>query len=854
MSSGYGNIGSPETPAAPCFPAARPMTSIPPFAAHHRAADDRWQTVLEHLIGVAQFSMRFANKLKLGKLGELLGLLHDLGKYSQEFQTYLKSAIGALNQDEDEDWVDATRLKGKVDHSTAGAQFAWQALSGKGDMALIAAQVAALCIASHHSGLIDCIAADEVRFGEDGFTKRIGKPGERTHLDEARTAADPAVLARCAALLVDLGVVDELTCVLREVAKRNRVVGTGSQATFQQFGLVVRFLFSCLIDADRTDSANFEHPREERLRPSGSYADWPTLRRRLEEHLASMPPKRTIDSLRREISEHCLQAASRSNGIYTLTVPTGGGKTLASLRFALNHAEQRKLDRIVYVIPFTSIIDQNAQVVRSVLEPSSAPQDQGRVVLEHHGSVTPEQQTWREKILCENWDAPVVYTTMVQFLESLFGAGTRGARRMHQLANAVLVFDEVQTLPIKCVHLFNNAVNFLAEQCNSTVLLCTATQPLLKNVDPARGAVRLAHQHELMPNVHCLFEQLKRVDIRDDRRPGGWTHEEVSELALKKMNTQGSCLVIVNTKAAAKQIFELASASLGAEEIYHLSTDMCPAHRKGELAKVRLRLDSGRPILCVSTQLIEAGVDVDFAVVVRFLAGLDSIAQAAGRCNRNGRSVPGTVHIVNPQSENLARLPDIAIGRDIAQRVLDDYAQEPRKYHHNLVGAESLDAYYRHYFFERKQEMSYTVRAQQIGHDDTLLRLLSDNQESVEEHRRQHGESRLFFKQAFMTASKSFKAIDAPTQGIVVPFGPSGQELINDLCGAFMVEKEFDLLRAAQQYTVNVFPHILRKLEDAKALRQVSPELRIYCLDPRYYSPRFGLSTHRVAPLEVLNA
>lgn len=830
------------------------MNPTPLFGAHHRASDDHWQTVQEHLLGVAQLSRRAATKLKLGKLGELLGLLHDLGKYSLAFQTYLKSAIGVLNQDEDEDWVDAARLKGKVDHSTAGAQFAWKALCDKGDMAFVAGQVAALCVASHHSGLIDCIAADEARFGEDGFTKRMAKAGEKTHLDEARKSADPAVLARCEELLADTGLVAELTCVLREVGQSNRGNGKGSQATFQQLGLVVRFLFSCLIDADRTDTANFEHPNTARFRPSGAYAHWPTLRQRLEKHLESMPPSRPIDGLRHDISEHCRQAALRPNGIYTLTVPTGGGKTLASLRFALHHAEQRQLDRIVYVIPFTSIIDQNAQVVRAVLEPASAPQDHGRIVLEHHGSVTPEQQTWREKILCENWDAPVVYTTMVQFLEALFGAGTRGARRMHQLANAVLVFDEVQTLPVKCVHLFNNAVNFFAEQCNSTALLCTATQPLLHHVDPARGAARLAEQHELMRDVGSLFEQLKRVDMQDRRKPGGWTHSEVSELALTEVNRRGSCLVIVNTKAAAKQIFELASASLDNESVYHLSTDMCPAHRKEELAKVRLRLDSGQPILCVSTQLIEAGVDVDFRAVIRFLAGLDSIAQAAGRCNRNGRQETGVVHIVNLQNENLDRLPDIAIGRDQAQRVLDDYAHDPAKYRHNLVGPEALGDYYRHYFFERQKEMSYSVPAKQIGHDDTLLRLLSDNHESMAEHTTRHGESRLFFKQAFMTASKSFKAIDAPTQGIVVPFGQAGRDLINDLCAAFMVEKEIDLLRVAQQYTVNVFPHVLRKLEAANAVHEVSRDLRILCLDPRHYSPRFGLSADQVAPMEVISA
>ncbi|MDL2337611.1 MAG: CRISPR-associated helicase Cas3' [Pseudomonadota bacterium] len=832
------------------------MKSIPPFAAHHRAADDDWQTLLAHLIGVSALAKLFANKLKLGKLGELMGLLHDLGKYSLAFQAYLKSAVGALNQDEDEDWVDAASLKGKVDHSTAGAQLAWQALGSKGPMGIVAAQVASLCVASHHSGLIDCIAADEARFGEDGFTKRMNKADEKTHLDEAQRQADPALLARCAELLSDPGSIADLTGLLRGVAQINGAAkGTGPHATFQQLGLVVRFMFSCLIDADRIDTANFEHPRTARFRPTGAYTRWPTLLERLERHLDMMSPVRAIDGLRRDISNHCKDAALRPGGVYTLTVPTGGGKTLASLRFAMHHAERRNLDRIVYVIPFTSIIDQNAQVVRHILEPSSAPEDTGRVVLEHHGSVTPEQQTWREKILCENWDAPVVYTTMVQFLESLFGAGTRGARRMHQLANAVLVFDEVQTLPIQCVHLFNNAVNFLAEQCNSTVVLCTATQPLLHDASlTARGAVRLAEQHELMPDVHSLFEQLKRVDMRDRRKAGGWTHDEVANLALAEVNRTGSCLVIVNTKAAARQIFDIASASLNSDSIYHLSTDMCPAHRKEELSKVRFRLGQGEPILCISTQLIEAGVDVDFRVVIRFLAGLDSIAQAAGRCNRNGQPDPGVVHIVNPQQENLGKLPDISIGREKAQRVLDDYAQDPARYNDNLIGPKALAEYYRHYFFERQKEMSYSLPAKDLGHDDTLLELLSVNKPAVDEHTIRRAAPSLFFKQAFMTAGKAFKAIDAPTQGIVVPYGKDGMELINDLCAAFLVEKQFDLLRVAQQYTVNVFPHVLRKLKEAGAVHEVKPDTRILCLDPRYYSSRFGLSTEPVSPMETLNA
>lgn len=828
--------------------------AVPRFAAHHRASDDRWQPLSEHLIGVATLSKGFGGKVGLERLGELLGLLHDLGKYSQAFQTYLKSAIGALNQDEDEEWVDAAALKGKVDHSTAGAQMVWQALSGQGALAHAAAQVAALCIASHHSGLIDCIAADEARFGEDGFTRRMDKADERSHLAEASRVADAHILSRCNTLMRDPALVHDLTRSLRRIAVSNAAEGAGPQATFQQLGLLVRFAFSCLIDADRVDTADFEHPRRARARLAGSFTAWPVLVDRLERHLAAMTPKHPIDNLRGDISAHCRDAAGRPAGIYTLTVPTGGGKTLASLRFALHHAQRRGLDRVLYVIPFVSIIDQNAEVVRSILEPASHPGEAGRVVLEHHGSITPEQQTWREKVLCENWDAPVVYTTMVQFLEALFGSGTRGARRMHQLANAVLVFDEVQTLPIKCVHLFNNAVNFLAEQCNSTVLLCTATQPLLHSVRPDRGAIRLAAQHELMNDVRGLFERLKRVELHDRRRPGGWSDVEIAQLAVAELRRVGSCLVVVNTKAAAHRLFEHASLVLDDDTISHLSTDMCPAHRKQELARVRRRLTERQPILCISTQLIEAGVDVDFRVVIRFLAGLDSIAQAAGRCNRNGQAERGTVHVVNPAFESLDALPDIALGRDQAQRVLDDFKADPGRYHDNPFDPAALSDYYRHYFFERTDEMCYGVPANEIGHDDTLLGLLSKNGLSVAEHAaRCKTAPAILFCQAFMTAAKAFKAIDAPTQGVVVPYGDAGRALIADLCAAFDVEREFELLRAAQQFTVNVFPHVLRTLDQARAVREVKPDARILYLDERYYSPRFGLATEPVSPMETLH-
>ncbi|MBK6593887.1 MAG: CRISPR-associated endonuclease Cas3'' [Burkholderiales bacterium] len=814
--------------------------------AHWRASDQTAQSLDVHLANVGHWSGGFASKIQLGSAGELMGLLHDLGKYSPEFQAYIKSAEGLINPDED-DYVDAQERRGKIDHSSAGAQYVWHKLFEGSGIGILMAQFFALCIASHHSGLIDCLDAN----GEDTFSKRMRKAQEKTHLDEVVELAEPNILARCAELAADPALTVSFKALVQRIVQLNESASPGQQ----QIGLMVRFLFSGLIDADRIDTADFEHKRVAQHRPRGNYVAWPRLIGRLEKKLGAMTPKRPIDVLRNDISAHCLAAASRERGVYTLTVPTGGGKTLASLRFALHHAEQRKLDRIIYVIPFTSIIDQNAQVARAILEPDDAPADRGKVVLEHHSSITPEQQTWREKILCENWDAPVVYTTMVQFLETLFGAGTRGARRMHQLANTVLIFDEVQTLPINCVHVFNNAINFLVEQCNSTVVLCTATQPLLHQVDSGKGAIHLAAQHEIMPNVQKHFDDLRRVEVRDCRKPGGWLRDEVAVLATIELDRAGSCLVIVNTKDAALGIFELCQPAVDREALFYLSTNQCSAHRKQELTKIRLRLAQGLPTLCVSTQLIEAGVDVDFGAVIRFMAGIDSIAQAAGRCNRNGRPEPGLVHIVNPrpEDERLDMLPDIATGRDIAPRVLDDYRNDPARYAHNLFGPQAMSEYFQYYFFERKGEMAYKISEKDIGHADTLLSLLSGNQSAVDDCSRKYGVvPQRMLNQSFMTAAKAFKAIDAPTQGVVVPFGKAGRDLIGRLHGAFDIELEFDLMREAQQYTVNVFPGVLKKLREAEAVKEVKPETRILTLDSRYYSLLFGLSTEPVSEMEML--
>jgi CRISPR-associated endonuclease/helicase Cas3 len=806
------------------------------------------QELHEHLEGVAKLAKNHAGKIGMGKYGEMLGLLHDFGKYSTEFQKYITDAIKKndpqFNPDEDEEFEDPMGKKGKIDHSTAGAQF-FSLKSGLSNAHRVLVQILSLCLVSHHSGLINCLTTDNSGTW-DSYSKRLSKDNRRTHLEECVQNADKHILQRMNAILADKSFTKPFEEKCRAIVRSSPETNPLSTIAQFQLGLLVRFFFSALIDADRQDTADSEKPQTARHRRQGDYRSWDILIERLENRYRTFETKNRVDEIRKDISMHCLGAAKRPLGLFTLTVPTGGGKTLASLRFALHHAKhhqkESRIDRIIYVIPFTSIIDQNAQVVREILEPYEYPGDAGKIVLEHHSSIGADTQSWKEKLLTENWDAPIVFTTMVQFLDALFGAGTRGARRMHQLAKAVIVFDEIQTLPIKCVHLFNNAINFLVNHCGSTVVLCTATQPLLGSVDEKKGALKLSKDNELMPDVGKLFDDLKRVHVHDCRKSPGWNYPEIAALAVEQVEKNGSCLVVVNIKKAARIVIE--EAKRDGLEAFHLSTGMCPAHRKQTLKTIHQKLDNKEPILCVSTQLIEAGVDIDFRSVIRMLAGLDSIAQAAGRCNRHGSPETGHVFVVNPIEENLNYLKDIAIGKEKTNRVLDDYKSDESKYDSNIISPKMLEWYYQNYFYDRKDVMDYPV---QSNRTDTLLNLLSSNSLAVDDFKRANRTMpTINLRQSFMTAAKLFKSIDAPTRSVIVPYGAEGKKLIGQLCSAFEVEKQIALIKKAQQYSVNLFPYEFERLVEQKALYRVQEETEIFYLDDRYYNEQFGISMEQV--------
>jgi CRISPR-associated endonuclease/helicase Cas3 len=814
--------------------------------AHIREKDKERQSLMEHLMVVSKLSGQFASKIGLKETGEIIGLLHDFGKASEQFQNYLLSGTGVINPDAD-GYIDAEAMRGKIDHSTAGAQVIYEILWDKGNKEKVTAQVLALCISSHHSGLIDCLIPD----GKNNFKRRMEKADIDTHKSEALSNLQE-IETKIEGLLSKE--------VINQVFEKLQNLQEGSnepQNTLAfKAGLLVRFLLSGLIDADRLDTADFETPGNTRIRNYGQYHPWDTLIERLDNRLKEFKSKNEVDELRAQVSQACLDYALKPKDIYQLTVPTGGGKTLASLRFALNHAKLHSMDRVFYVIPYTSIIDQNAEEIRKILEDRDANGEYlDKVVLEHHSNLTPEEETRRQNLLAQNWDAPVVLTTQVQFLESLFGSGTRGVRRMHQLANSVIILDEVQTIPINMIHMLNLALRFLVHTCGATVVLCTATQPPLDKLDNPYRALIVKPEQRIIQNEKELFARLKRVEVFDKRKVGEWSDGEVAELAENQLQEKGSVLIVVNTKKSASALYQaIAERKITGVEPYHLSTNMCPAHRLTVLNKIKKKLDNKEPVICVSTQLIEAGVDIDFAAVIRYLAGLDSIAQSAGRCNRHGvREGLGNVWIVNPKDENIGKLKDISVGIDQALRVLYDFEKSPESFENERIGLGMMAAYYNYYYFVRKDEMSYKVGVNSaVGQEDDLFNLLSINSQAVKAYQRVNQDTlEIVLRQSFQTAAKAFQVIDLPTRSVVVPYGSDGIEMVADLCGTPELEKQYKLLKRAQRYSVNLRPYEFDNLFKTGAIHEVQNGAGIFYLNEQYYSDEFGWSDEPVSDMKT---
>lgn len=562
--------------------------------------DGSWRDphdLLEHLSSVGTLAAVFAEQYGSG-WARLAGRWHDLGKYRPRFQRYIRLASGF------EADAHIKGEAGKAPHSTAGAMLATDRFGSAG-------RVLAYLIAGHHAGLADWFGGLEVR---------LGNADSRDELNEALAENPPAELLDAGGFKPDL-----------------RAIPGGKNG----FALWVRMLFSALVDADFLDTERYMDPAKFARRNQ-----WPALSELaplFDAHMVKLTtdaPPTPVNALRADILRQCREKAVAAPGLFSLTVPTGGGKTLSGMAFALAHAQVHGKRRVIHVIPYTSIIEQTADIFRGIF---------GDAVIEHHSNAEsePGQENHASRLACENWDAPIVVTTNVQFFESLFAARTSRCRKLHNLVDSVVILDEAQLLPPEFLQPMLDVLNLLTQHYGVTVVLSTATQPALSTrayFDARQNLRGLDNVREIIGDPDALYRSLERVQVR---LPADWdTPADWPRLAVE-LATHDSVLAIVNTRKDARALWEqMQRIDVGT---LHLSALMCGAHRSRVIADIKARLKADIPTRVVSTQLVEAGVDVDFPVVFRALAGLDSIAQAAGRCNREGRqSEQGKVVIFVP--------------------------------------------------------------------------------------------------------------------------------------------------------------------------------------------------------------
>lgn len=704
------------------------------------------QLLSDHSANVSELASLFGSKCKLRELLAIAGYYHDYGKASLEFQKYL---------------FDDNAKRGDIVHSIYGAIQTYK----NSQFFLPAAEVLGNIIAAHHGELYDNLSPD----------------GSTPLLDRIQAT-------------MEIVVSNDMFPVINADLFKTEFQTTMSNApdTEKAFfiAMLTKYAYSCLVDADRLDAYLFTIKKQY----SEVTPDWDQYISKLEKSLAGFDVPTAMGPLRQHVSSACAEAGLRVRGIYKLEVPTGGGKTLASMRFALEHARFHKLDRIIYVIPYLSILSQTAKEIRRVLDANDD------IILEHHSDFLPDDPLYY-KLQTDRWEAPIIITTQVQFLESIFSAKGSGLRKLHNMSRSVIIFDEIQSLPVKCVHLFNGAINFLHYFCNSTILLCSATQPLL---DKAQRKIMLSPN----PSIVECSSPPERYRIISAMIPGGYSYAELASFIVEKH--ESSTLVIVNTKAAAKHVFEeLRRNNMPA---LHLSTNMCSAHREDVIDEVRKRLASKEPVICVSTQLIEAGVDISFACVIRDLAGLDSIYQAAGRCNRHGEfNDIKSVYVVDIKGENLEKLQDIKKGAEISRMLFADSRID-------------INEYYRHYFHERRNEMDYP-----IGRSKSIYDLLSSNQcgrDAYNGRKDKQGIKPPSLVSAIRSAADEFYVIERGRTEVVVPYKES-EEYVSQYFTATDDQKKRELLRKLAKYSVSLYRYQIDSLRSSGALDDTAEIIRI---------------------------
>lgn len=718
--------------------------------AHARKVAAGWDVhpLEEHLRKVGVRAAESAAKFGAPEWARTAGIWHDLGKYRTAFQEYIKTKSGY----DPEAHIEGGGL-GRVDHSTAGALYAADHLSDGG-------RILAYLIAGHHAGLPDWSGNES---GAATLEARLDNAKIKKYLDDALSAPIPGDI---------LAVPDNLL--------ESKPLG-GRRGLH----LWVRMLFSCLVDADFLDTEGFMDPSRADLRRGG----WSmgALKEKFDAWMNNMEVSGRLDSkvnlCRERVLKDCRSAAADAPGVYTLTAPTGAGKTLAGMAFALEHATTHKKDRIIVALPYTSIIEQTADQYRKIF---------GDAVLEHHSNLDPDKpanEDQRSRLAAENWDVPVVVTTNVQLFESCFSSRTSRCRKLHNMVNTVIILDEAQMLPPDILQPIIDTVRLLTEHYGATVVLSTATQPALGTVKDAFGATILRgldDTREIISDVDELFSDLERVKVDI---PADLASKRSWEDLATEIQTHDQVLAVVNRRQDARDLHRLLP-----EGAVHLSARMCPAHRFRVIRDIKTALKGRKkPLRVVSTQLVEAGVDIDFPVVYRALAGIDSIAQAAGRCNREGNLPEGRVVVFVPPTDPPPGL--LRRGAEAAVRVLGQGKADGISRAHHAP-------YFKHYYAKTNPDSR------------GITNLLTQDA----------GECMIQFR----TAARRFRFIQNDTVPVIVNYAcddhedAAGRESLSWTISKLREEgPQRWIMRRLQPYVVQVYEHELVELDAKNAVEEV---------------------------------
>lgn len=739
-----------------------------------------------HLNKVAWWSAKFAAGMfppgsdaakSAWDWGYLAGLWHDLGKFAHEWQKYLASKL-------DPHLAEATGAPARrEDHSTAGAAFT-HSLPPCGSLM-------SYLIAGHHSGLADGTP--------DLFNQRIGKAINEWKINAQATG-------------VPLDEIIPMPPFSRP------------QAGNDAMAFMLRYIFSCLVDADFLATEAFMQPDRASLRQP-----WPDdiidqMVSTLEIHLASKfsnVDSSTVNQARSVVRLDCENAAGHPPGFYTLTVPTGGGKTLSSLLFGLRHARQHGLRRLIFVIPFTSIITQNADVFREAF--ATLAKALGReIVLEHHSKFDPAKETEFNRLAAENWDAPIIVTTNVRFFESLYANRTSACRKLHRTARSVIIFDEAQALPSHLLAPILRGLTCLVKDLGSTAVLCTATQPAFDRREDFPIGIPPAEITEIIANTEALTRSLERVSCQN---LGILTDEALIKHI--ENNAPSGCLIVLNTTKAAQTLHQRLNAHGTA---LHLSARMCPRHVMAVLAKAKRMRKQGKPVVLVSTQIIEAGVDISFPVVYRAECGLDSFAQAAGRCNRNGELFPdkGLVFLFQPADHPIPKgLADLTTNAAITRTQITPNFQDQ-----DLLSDTAIRSYFEHAIW--KAGLSTTWDKHRIVSGD--MPCFSPCSKSL-------------LAYSYKTAAERFRLIESNTHPVLIPWGPKGRKLCEEIRKLCRLGRNPNRrhLRHAQQFTVQVYDGEWQRLKTSLSFH-CDEAFAILDHPENGYHPATGLKRPHAAP------